>query len=98
MHPHMHRMLFVCLAALHAAAQSAPDWPKVNAEGMPQAYDLMRKVIDDPAVEVVPTARLSREAAEGFGAHSDQERLLEQALYRFVQFNWEVVTALAARK
>jgi hypothetical protein len=38
------------------------------------------------------------DAAKGFGAHSDQERLLEDALYKFVQFNWEVVTALAAHK
>jgi len=31
----------------------------------------------------------------GFGAHSDQERLLESELHRFVRFNWDVVTALA---
>ena len=33
---------------------------------------------------------------KGFGAHSDQERLLEAELHRFVRFNWEVVTRLAA--
>jgi acetylornithine deacetylase/succinyl-diaminopimelate desuccinylase-like protein len=33
---------------------------------------------------------------KGYGAHSDQERLLEAELYRFVRFNWEVVTKLAA--
>jgi len=32
---------------------------------------------------------------KGFGAHSDQERLLESELHRFVRFNWDVVTALA---
>jgi acetylornithine deacetylase/succinyl-diaminopimelate desuccinylase-like protein len=32
---------------------------------------------------------------KGFAAHSDQERILEEALYKFVQFNWEVATALA---
>jgi acetylornithine deacetylase/succinyl-diaminopimelate desuccinylase-like protein len=32
--------------------------------------------------------------AKGFGMHSDQERLLESELYRFVRFNWEIVTAL----
>jgi len=31
----------------------------------------------------------------GFGMHSDQERLLESELYRFVRFQWEIVTALA---
>ncbi len=38
------------------------------------------------------------DAPKGFGAHSDQERLLEQAIYKFVQFNWDVVTSLAASK
>jgi acetylornithine deacetylase/succinyl-diaminopimelate desuccinylase-like protein len=32
---------------------------------------------------------------KGFGAHSDQERLLESELHRFVRFNWEIVNALA---
>ncbi len=35
---------------------------------------------------------------KGFGAHSDQERLLESELHRFVRFNWEVVTSLARRQ
>jgi acetylornithine deacetylase/succinyl-diaminopimelate desuccinylase-like protein len=36
------------------------------------------------------------DAAKGFGAHSDQERILESELHRFVRFNWEIVTSLAA--
>ena len=32
---------------------------------------------------------------KGFGAHSDQERLLESELHRFVRLNWEVVTGMA---
>ena len=35
---------------------------------------------------------------KGFGAHSDQERLLESELHRFVRFNWEIVTGLARRQ
>jgi acetylornithine deacetylase/succinyl-diaminopimelate desuccinylase-like protein len=35
------------------------------------------------------------DAPKGFGAHSDQERLLESELHRFVQFNWDVVVNLA---
>jgi acetylornithine deacetylase/succinyl-diaminopimelate desuccinylase-like protein len=35
---------------------------------------------------------------KGFGAHSDQERLLEEALYKHVQFFWEAVTGLAGKK
>ena len=138
-------------------ARATLDVRALPDENMPAFYDLMRKVIDDPAVEVVPTARISRntaapsridneayriieaanqkvyhtptlpqmstgatdmaylrakgmqcygigpmvdeeDTAKGFGAHSDQERLLGDALYKFVQFNWEVVTALAAHQ
>ena len=138
-------------------ARATLDVRALPDEDMPKFYELMRKVIDDPAVEVVPTNRISRDTAapsridseawrvieaanqkiyrtptlpqmstgatdmaylrakgvqcygigpmvdeedgaKGFGAHSDQERLLEDALYKFVQFNWEVVTALAAHK
>jgi acetylornithine deacetylase/succinyl-diaminopimelate desuccinylase-like protein len=32
---------------------------------------------------------------KGFGAHSDQERLLESELHRFVRFNWDVISNLA---
>ena len=35
---------------------------------------------------------------KGFGAHSDQERLLESELHRFVRFNWDVITAIAGTK
>jgi acetylornithine deacetylase/succinyl-diaminopimelate desuccinylase-like protein len=35
---------------------------------------------------------------KGFAAHSDQERLLESELHRFVRFNWEIVTSLARRQ
>ena len=37
------------------------------------------------------------DAAKGFGAHSDQERILEAELHRFVQFSYEVVYDLARR-
>lgn len=32
---------------------------------------------------------------KGFAAHSDQERILEESLHKFVQFNWEVILNLA---
>jgi acetylornithine deacetylase/succinyl-diaminopimelate desuccinylase-like protein len=35
---------------------------------------------------------------KGFGAHSDQERLLETELHRFVRFNWDIVVELARTK
>ena len=135
-------------------AQATLDIRALPDENMPAFFDLMRKVISDPAVEVIPQARNQRpiappsridseafhaiemanqkvyntvtlpqmstgatdmsflrskgvqcygigpmvdeeDAPKGFGAHSDQERILEEALYKFVQFNWEAVNALA---
>jgi acetylornithine deacetylase/succinyl-diaminopimelate desuccinylase-like protein len=35
---------------------------------------------------------------QGFGAHSDQERILESELYRFVRFTWDIVTSLSATR
>ena len=117
---------------------------------------MMRKVIDDPAVEVVPNSLNARpgaapsridspeyhmieaafrkvygviaiptmstgatdmaylrakgmqcygvgamsdeeDAAKGYGAHSDQERILEEAVYKHVQFFWEAVTSIAGK-
>jgi acetylornithine deacetylase/succinyl-diaminopimelate desuccinylase-like protein len=34
----------------------------------------------------------------GFGAHSDQERILESSLHQFVRFHWDAVVALAAAR
>ncbi len=136
-------------------ARATLDIRALPDEDMTKFYELMRQVIDDPSVEIVPNTRNSRpiapasridgetfriiEAAnrkvyntitipqmstgatdmaylrakgvqcygigpmtdeedgpKGFGAHSDQERIPEEGLYKFVQFNWEVATALAA--
>jgi acetylornithine deacetylase/succinyl-diaminopimelate desuccinylase-like protein len=38
------------------------------------------------------------DVAKGFGAHSDQERLLESELHRFVRFNWDLVLDLVRAK
>lgn len=38
------------------------------------------------------------EARKGFGAHSDQERILEEALYRFIRFKRDVVVELAGKR
>jgi acetylornithine deacetylase/succinyl-diaminopimelate desuccinylase-like protein len=35
---------------------------------------------------------------KGFGAHSDQERILESELLRFVRFNWDAVVEVARAK
>ena len=40
----------------------------------------------------------SEDGPKGFGAHSDQERILESSLHTFVRFTWDVVTRLARAK
>jgi acetylornithine deacetylase/succinyl-diaminopimelate desuccinylase-like protein len=138
-------------------AQATLDVRALPDENMSAFMELMRKVINDPQIEVISEARNTRpvappsridseafhlieaanqkvykvvtipqmstgatdmamlrakgvqcygigpmvdeeDAPKGFGAHSDQERLLEDALYKFVQFNWEAVTSIAAKK
>jgi hypothetical protein len=37
----------------------------------------------------------TEDAGKGFGAHSDQERILESELHRFVHFLYDAVTELA---
>jgi acetylornithine deacetylase/succinyl-diaminopimelate desuccinylase-like protein len=125
-------------------------------ENMAEFYDLMRKVINDPAVELVPNGagrpqgvpisitsdtfkalessfktvygiptvplmgtgatdmsqlrprgvqcygigamRDDEDVLKGFGAHSDQERILEESVYKHLQFYWNAVTAIAGAK
>jgi acetylornithine deacetylase/succinyl-diaminopimelate desuccinylase-like protein len=38
------------------------------------------------------------DAGKGFGAHSDQERILESELYRFVRYSYDIVNDLARAK
>ncbi len=138
-------------------AEATLDIRALPDENISAFYEMMRKVINDPAVEVVPDSRNQRpgaapsridsdafhsieaaykkiygvitlpymstgatdmaflrakgvqcygvgamgdeeDAAKGFGAHSDQERILEEALYKHVQFFWEAVTSIAGAK
>ena len=125
----------------------------------PAFFDMMRQVINDPAVKVVPTSRSGAErpipppssitsdayraleaafqkvydgipvlplmqtgatdmaqlrakgvqcygvgpmvdeedGPKGFGPHSDQERLLEDSVYKHLQLWWTAVTSIAGR-
>jgi acetylornithine deacetylase/succinyl-diaminopimelate desuccinylase-like protein len=62
----------------------ATDMAFLRAKGM-QCYGV------GPALDM-------EDAAKGFGAHSDQERLLVSELNRFMRFYWDSVVAVAARK
>ena len=135
-------------------AEATLDIRAFPGENMAEFYQRMRKVIDDPAVEIEPVKKNLRppappsridspayhaleaayrkvygvvtlpimatgatdmaflrakgvqcygigamvdeeDAPKGFGSHSDQERILEDSVYKHVQFFWEAVTTIA---
>jgi acetylornithine deacetylase/succinyl-diaminopimelate desuccinylase-like protein len=137
-----------------SSAEATLDIRALPGENMPAFIEMMQKIINDPAVEIVPVTANQRPAAapsridsdayhliekaiakvygvetlptmqtgatdmaflrakgmqcygvgaiadqedlaKGFGAHSDQERISEEAVYKHVQFFWEAVTAIA---
>jgi acetylornithine deacetylase/succinyl-diaminopimelate desuccinylase-like protein len=137
-------------------AEATLDIRALPDENIAAFYDMMRKVIDDPTIELTPDTKNARpgappsridsdayhaieaayqkiygvttmpvmstgatdmaflrakgvqcygvgamvdeeDAAKGFGAHSDQERLLEEALYKHVQFFWNAVSSIAGK-
>ena len=61
----------------------ATDMAYLRAKGM-ACYGI------GPAVD-------TEDGPKGFGAHSDQERILETELHRFIRFQYETVVALAKR-
>ncbi|MBI2685925.1 MAG: M20/M25/M40 family metallo-hydrolase [Acidobacteria bacterium] len=71
-------------AVLPAMATGATDMSFLRAKGM-QCYGV------GPAID-------SEDGPKGFGAHSDQERILEASLYQFVKFHHDLVVQLAGAK
>ncbi len=61
----------------------ATDMAFLRAKGM-QCYGV------GPAIDM-------EDAAKGFAAHSDQERILVNELNRFLRFYWDAVTAIAGK-
>ena len=66
---------------LPTMSTGATDMAYLRGKGM-QCYGI------GPAIDL-------EDGPKGFGAHSDQERILESELYRWVRFNYDVVLALA---
>jgi acetylornithine deacetylase/succinyl-diaminopimelate desuccinylase-like protein len=144
------------LNVIPSEAEATLDIRALPDENINAFYDQMRKIINDPAIELVPDTRNQRpgappsrldseayraveasyrkvygvntipvmstgatdmaflrakgmncygigamvdqeDAAKGYGAHSDQERVLEEAIYKHVQMFWESVTAIAGK-
>jgi acetylornithine deacetylase/succinyl-diaminopimelate desuccinylase-like protein len=69
---------------LPTMSTGATDMAYLRAKGM-QCYGV------GPATDI-------EDGPKGFGAHSDQERILESELHRFVRFHYDVVADLARRK
>ena len=69
---------------LPTMSTGATDMSYLRQKGM-QCYGL------GPALD-------REDGPKGFGAHSDQERIVESELYRFVRFNWDAVVDLARAK
>jgi acetylornithine deacetylase/succinyl-diaminopimelate desuccinylase-like protein len=72
------------VATLPAMSTFATDMAQLRAKGV-QCFGI------GPATDL-------EDGPRGFGMHSDQERLLESELYRFVRFNYDVVVDLARAK
>ena len=69
---------------LPTMSTGATDMAYLRAKGM-QCYGI------GPATDI-------EDGPKGFGAHSDQERILESELHRFVRFLWDVVTKTAGAR
>jgi acetylornithine deacetylase/succinyl-diaminopimelate desuccinylase-like protein len=69
---------------LPTMSTGATDMAYLRAKGI-QCYGI------GPALDV-------EDGPKGFGAHSDQERILESELFRFIRFNYDVVVDIAAAK
>jgi acetylornithine deacetylase/succinyl-diaminopimelate desuccinylase-like protein len=69
---------------LPTMSTGATDMAQLRARGV-QCYGI------GPATDV-------EDGPKGFGAHSDQERLLESELHRFVRYSYDVVFELARAK
>ena len=72
------------VVTLPTMSTGATDMAYLRAKGM-QCYGI------GPATDL-------EDGPKGFGAHSDQERILEAELHRFVRFHWDIVTKTAARR
>ena len=69
---------------LPTMSTGATDMAYLRAKGI-QCYGV------GPATDI-------EDGPKGFGAHSDQERILESELHRFVRFHYDIVVDLVRRK
>lgn len=83
--------LFTTVEAAVTKVYNAPTLPSMSTG----ATDMAQVRMKGAQCVGIGAAIDVEDQLKGFGMHSDQERLLETELYRFVRLNWEIVTALA---
>ena len=85
---------FKAIEASIRAHYNAPTLPTMSTGATDMAY-LRSKGMQcygvGPATDI-------EDGPKGFGAHSDQERILESELHRFVRFHYDIVADLVRRK
>lgn len=78
------RKHYIGAPVLPTMATGATDMAFLRAKGV-QCYGI------GPAID-------SEDGPKGYGAHSDQERILESSLYQFVRFHYDLVAELAGSR
>ena len=76
------REIYGNIPTLPTMSTGATDMAYLRAKGV-QAFGI------GPPID-------TEDGPKGFGAHSDQERISEAALYQFMKFNWAAITRIAA--
>ena len=82
---------FLAIESLTRKHYNAPTLPSMSTGATDMAYLRNRGMQCygvGPAID-------TEDGPKGFGAHSDQERILESELQRFTKFYWELVRTLA---
>lgn len=86
--------VFRAIETVTRARYNAPTLPSMSTGATDMAY-LRAKGIQcygvGPAID-------TEDGPKGFGAHSDQERILVSELHRFMRAYWDVVVAVAGRR
>lgn len=86
--------VFRAIETVTRAHYNAPTLPSMSTGATDMAY-LRAKGIQcygvGPAID-------TEDGPKGFGAHSDQERILVSELHRFMRAYWDVVVAVAGRR
>lgn len=86
--------LFTTAEAAVTAVYKAPTLPSMSTYAT-DMWPLRAKGVQ--CIGIGAGVDLEDQSA-GYGMHGDQERLRESEFQRFVRFNWELITRLAARR